>query len=91
MPQNMPPDDATTSRVSVQISDRLKSQMNKIAYEQSQPNDMVKPSHVMREALNDYVERYCSDPEACNPRERGAPRSTPNVDDSRLELDEGAA
>lgn len=91
MPTNMPTDDATTTRVSVQISDRLKSQLNDIAYEKSRPGEVVNASHVIREALIDYVERYCSDPEACSPRERGAPRSTPDVEDSALETNEGAA
>jgi len=61
----------TGTRMTVMVSDARKHRLNEIAHEQSEPSDRVTASDVVREAIQDYVERYADDPAACDPRRRG--------------------
>jgi len=71
MPTNNPAD-GQRSPVSLKIEDATKQRLNKIAYELSDPGSQVTVSHVIREAVNDYIEQYEDDPERCAPGERGS-------------------
>ena len=62
----------TRSRVSVMVSDRTKARLNEIAYEQSTPNDRVTAAEIVRESIKDYVEKFESRPQECEPLERGS-------------------
>jgi len=70
MSTDQPPDGQRTS-VSAQIDDATKQRLNRIAYELSEPGSQVSVSQLIREAVTDYVERYETDPDRCNPQERG--------------------
>jgi predicted DNA-binding protein len=65
------PGSETGTRISVMVSDARKRRLNEIAWQESEPSDRVTASDVVREAIEDYVDKYESDPEACDPQERG--------------------
>lgn len=73
------------TRVNVQLTDRRKMELNRIAYQLSEPGDTVTVSEIIREAVEDYVEKFDTDPDRCAPRERGG------FGGVELEIDEGAA
>ena len=73
------------SRVSAQIADRRKMELNQIAYQLSEPGDPVNVSQLIREAIELYIEQFDTNPDRCNPRERGG------FGGVELEIDEGAA
>lgn len=77
--------DDTTTRVTVAVSDSMKSSLNDIAYELSEPGDRVTSSEVVREAIADYVEKFETQPADCCPRQRG------DINGAEIEIDEGAA
>ncbi|TKX86222.1 hypothetical protein EXE43_09640 [Halorubrum sp. SS5] len=82
------------SRITVGLSDRRKQEINRIAYDQSTPNSDVKPSEVVREAIQDYIEKYSEDPTTIDPRNRGCYGGEPLIeieDNDNAETDEGAA
>jgi hypothetical protein len=66
-------DSGTTTQVTVKISDAKKHRLNEIAFEQSAPGERVTASDVVREAINDYLDRY--DPEKMDPHQRGSLRN----------------
>lgn len=74
----------TRSRVTVMVSDRTKARLNEVAYEQSTPNERVDTAEIVREAIQDYLQKYESDPESCAPLERGG------IDCGVTDSDEGA-
>ena len=76
------------TRLNVQLSDLRKMELNRIAYELSEPGDSVTPSEVAREAIEDYVQKYAEDPDTCDPRQRGAFGGEQFVE---VEVDDGAA
>lgn len=61
----------------VVVTDSTKQKVNRIAYELSSPNETVTPSDVLREAINDYLEKFEVDRENCVPRDRGRIESLP--------------
>ncbi|WP_418283921.1 hypothetical protein [Halorubrum sp. DTA46] len=73
------------TRVTAQIADRRKMELNQIAYQLSEPGDPVNVSQLIREAIELYVQQFDTDPDACSPRERGG------FGGVEIELDEGAA
>jgi len=62
---------ATRPRVTVVLSDQRRDQLEKIAYELSEPGDSVTTSELLREAMEDYVAKFEANPESCSPRKRG--------------------
>ena len=73
------------TRVNVQVSDRRKMELNRIAYQLSEPGDPVTVSELIREAVEDYVEKFDTDPNRCSPRERGG------FGGVEIEVEDGAA
>jgi len=61
----------TSSQLTFRLSDRSKQRLNEIAYEKSEPGDTVKASHVVREAVQNYIQQYDRDPDACDPATHG--------------------
>lgn len=59
------------TRVTAQISDRRKMELNQIAYQLSEPGDPVTVSQIIREAIELYAQQFDNDPSDCDPRERG--------------------
>ena len=87
MASNSQPGQSKT-RMSVQVSDRRKMELNRIAYQLSEPGDNVTPSEIVREAIEDYVAKFAENPDSCDPRRRGSFGGEEFVE---LEIDEGAA
>ncbi|MFB6103338.1 MAG: hypothetical protein ABEJ73_12350 [Haloplanus sp.] len=67
---NQPSDE--TTQVTVKISDAKKQRLNEIAFELSEPGERVTASDVIRESINDYLDKFEQRPAECTPRERGA-------------------
>lgn len=61
------------THLGVRVPRGLKREVNRVAYEQSDPTQRIEPSDIVREAIRDYIERFDSDPSSCNPARRGAP------------------
>ncbi|WP_058365221.1 ribbon-helix-helix domain-containing protein [Haloparvum sedimenti] len=76
------------TRVTFQLSDRRKMELNRIAYDLSEPGDSVSQSELVREAVEDLIEKYADDPTTVDPRARGSYGGQPLIE---LETDEGAA
>ena len=76
------------TRLNVQVSDRRKMELNRIAYQLSEPGDTVTPSEIVREAIEDYVQKFAEDPDRCDPRGRGSFGGEQFVE---VEVDDGAA
>ena len=76
------------TRLNVQVSDRRKMELNRIAYQLSEPGDNVTPSEIVREAIEDYVAKFAEDPSRCDPRSRGSFGGEEFVE---IDVDEGAA
>ncbi|MUW13912.1 hypothetical protein GJ633_03990 [Halorubrum sp. CBA1125] len=76
------------TRLNVQLSDLRKMELNRIAYELSEPGDPVTPSEVAREAIEDYVQKFAEDPNRCDPRGRGTFGGEQFLE---IDVDEGTA
>ncbi|TKX79536.1 hypothetical protein EXE53_15335 [Halorubrum sp. SD626R] len=76
------------TRLNVQVSDRRKMELNRIAYQLSEPGDNVTPSEIVREAIEDYVQKFAENPDHCDPRGRGSFGGEQFVE---VEVDDGAA
>ena len=61
----------TSTQLTFRLSDRSKQRLNEIAYEKSEPVNTVKASHVVREAVQNYIQQYDLDPAACDPQANG--------------------
>jgi predicted transcriptional regulator len=75
------PDNTTAATATVKLNEQQNLRLEEIAVEQTEVSNRVTKSDVIREAINDYLDKYQSSPEDCDPVERGSLEA----------VDEGAA
>ena len=76
-------DDSTPAHTTVRLNERQSFRLEEIAVSKIEAGNRVTKSDVIREAINDYIEKFENSPQDCDPIERGSLKA--------IELDEGAA
>lgn len=85
----VPPNPSTQhEKVEFQASKALRKELDRVAYEQSSPEETVTRSDVLREAARHYVDLHDDDPGQLSPMSRGSLREEEVEQEQEAEQEE---